>query len=83
MRLRAETPALAVGDLTLLHADDQLLAFERREGAQRLLCLFNLGDMPVQLPPAVPRGGRTLVQINSATDERLDAFGAAIREMTA
>ncbi len=32
VRLRAETPALAVGDLTLLHADDRLLAFERREG---------------------------------------------------
>ncbi|WP_394662519.1 alpha-glucosidase [uncultured Sphingomonas sp.] len=82
VRLRAETPALAVGDLTLLHADDQLLAFERREGTQRLLCLFNLGDMPVALPSNLPRGGRVLVQINSATDERLGAFGAAIREMT-
>ncbi|MGO7251830.1 alpha-glucosidase C-terminal domain-containing protein, partial [Rhizobium brockwellii] len=81
-RLRADTPALAVGDLTLLHADEQLLAFERREGEQRLLCLFNLGDTPVTLPPALPRGGRVLVHINSATDERLGAFGAAIREMT-
>ena len=83
VRLRADTPALAVGDLTLLHADDQLLAFERHEGGQRLLCLFNTGDTPVQLPATLPRGGRVVVQINNATDERLGAFGAAIREMTA
>jgi alpha-glucosidase len=41
--LRRESPALREGEFVLLSAAAPLLAFERRLGAERVLCLFNLG----------------------------------------
>ncbi|MFA7429418.1 MAG: alpha-amylase family glycosyl hydrolase [Rhodospirillaceae bacterium] len=47
---RKTSPALRTGSLTLRPADAPLLAFERVEGDERLLCVFNLGPDPVSVP---------------------------------
>ena len=40
---RKTHPALRVGSIALLDAPADVLAFERREGSERVLCVFNLG----------------------------------------
>ena len=52
--LRKVSPALRLGDITVLAADDSLLVFERAVPEQRLRCLFNLGQtvLPTGLEPA-------------------------------
>ena len=42
LRWRQHIPALRAGSMTLLPAHDQVVAFERRLGDERLLCVFNL-----------------------------------------
>jgi len=43
---RRERQALRIGDLAFLRGTGDVLAFERRTEADRLLCLFNLGGTP-------------------------------------
>ncbi|MEJ7927843.1 alpha-glucosidase [Sphingobium sp. AN641] len=50
LALRRTTPALRDGDISLMEGDPALLAFERRAGDSRLLCLFNLTDAPLPAP---------------------------------
>jgi alpha-glucosidase len=52
MRMRRDRPALRLGSLHLLDAPAPLLAFERRHGRERVLCLFNLGDAVGRFPMA-------------------------------
>jgi glycosidase len=40
---RRAHPALAIGDFALLDAEDDVLAYERRHGAERLIVALNLG----------------------------------------
>ena len=40
---RRATACLRTGDMTVIHADDALLVFERSLGRERRLCAFNLG----------------------------------------
>jgi len=42
--LRRAHPALRTGDLTLIGEDEQVIAFERREGEERLLVAINLSS---------------------------------------
>ncbi|GAU85599.1 maltodextrin glucosidase [Bosea sp. BIWAKO-01] len=53
LAIRRAHPALAIGDFALLEADGDVLAYERREGAQRLIIALNLGGHPQRL--ALPR----------------------------
>ena len=53
LALRRDHPALAVGAFALLESDGDVLAYERREGAQRLIIALNLGGQPQRL--ALPR----------------------------
>lgn len=43
LRLRRRSAALRIGAMRFLDAGEHVLAFERREGRERLLCAFNLG----------------------------------------
>ncbi len=62
--LRRASEALREGDFVALDAPEPLLAFERRSGAERVVCVFNLGEPPARwsLPAAgkrsAPRFGR-------------------------
>jgi alpha-glucosidase len=49
LALRRAHRALAIGDITLLDADGDVLAYERRSGGERLLISLNLGSTPQQL----------------------------------
>ena len=51
--LRRDSAALRLGAFTALEAAAPLLAFMRDAGAERMLCLFNLGPAPIRyaLPP--------------------------------
>ena len=50
--MRRKSEALRVGDIRLLDAPGDVLAFERVQGDERLLCLFNLGATPARFPAA-------------------------------
>jgi len=54
---RRAYPALRTGALALLGDRDTPLAFIRAEGAQRILCAFNLADTARELPLAEPLSG--------------------------
>jgi alpha-glucosidase len=55
LALRRDHPALAVGALTLLPGEDEVLQYERREGDERLLVALNFGSRvrEVVLPEGV------------------------------
>ena len=50
LALRRAHPALTIGDIALLDADGDILAYERRSGDERLLIALNLGEAPRELP---------------------------------
>ncbi|MCX7174887.1 MAG: alpha-glucosidase family protein [Proteobacteria bacterium] len=56
---RRGQPALLHGEMDLWPVHDQVLAYVRRQGNERVLCAFNLSDRPATLPlptgTAVPR----------------------------
>jgi len=52
VRIRRENAALRRGSLGLLNCAAPLIAFERRCGSDRLLCLFNLGKTDELFPMA-------------------------------
>ena len=76
--LRKAHPALAVGELTLVAATDTLLAFERREGDETLLCVFNLGPEPVTWSPAQPDGWRVVAHVNDIDGWTLGGYAGLV-----
>ena len=52
LALRRAHPALATGHIRLLEGHDDVLAYERQEGAERIVVALNLGgrEQPVALP---------------------------------
>ncbi|KKC35338.1 alpha-glucosidase [Devosia epidermidihirudinis] len=83
LAFRKAHPALAKGDIELLDAPANVLAFTRSEGSERLLCVFNMSDEAAQY--AVPFGlmpqgagcpGVTAEPVDGQL--KLSAFGAYI-----
>jgi glycosidase len=52
LQLRRASLALSIGDVALLDATDDVLAYQRSHGGERLLIALNLGDQPraISLP---------------------------------
>ncbi|MBD0415959.1 beta-galactosidase BglA [Oryzicola mucosus] len=44
---RKQHPALVTGSIDLFEVEDEILAFIRQTGDEKLLCLFNFSDQPV------------------------------------
>lgn len=65
LAVRRARPALSLGDIVLLdgtHPDEEVLAYERRAGDERLLVALNLGHAARELPlPAWAHGARPLL----------------------
>ncbi|WP_188062570.1 alpha-glucosidase [Sphingobium sp. KCTC 72723] len=80
LALRKAYPALRLGSLEILVADEARLAFRRDYGAQSLLCVFNLSDAAVPWPLDIPLTGMANVCVNEATIGTLPPFGAVIIE---
>jgi alpha-glucosidase len=75
---RKAHPALAVGGITLLHADDSVLAFERVHGEERIIAAFNLSAATAPWPTGLARSGRILLAANQALPAALPAHGAVL-----
>ena len=78
--LRRAHRALSVGEIALLDADGNVLAYERRFGDERLLIVLNLGDAPEAwaLPPAW-RDARTLLSTWGGEDHLAAGERIALR----
>jgi alpha-glucosidase len=80
LALRKAHPALRHGDLTMLMADDQRLAFRRRADGQSLLCLFNLSPEAAAWPDEIAATNGVIAAVNGATPGALPAYGALMIE---
>ncbi len=75
--LRQAHPALKTGGLQVLVASDDVLVFTRGEGADRVLCAFNMGAVERAWQPET--GNWTmLAEVNGASLGSLPPFGALI-----
>ena len=79
LRLRREEAALATGAYAPVACRGDLLAYERRHGASRLLIALNLGDQPLPLPAAARGGERLLSTLDGDADELRGNEGLIVR----
>lgn len=63
LALRRDYPALVNGDIALLDAPDDVVAFLRQGDGEAVLCAFNLGDAPAAWAP--PAGWERAVMLVS------------------
>ncbi|UPK34080.1 DUF3459 domain-containing protein [Bradyrhizobium sp. 186] len=62
LALRRTSPALSIGDFVLLNVEYEMLVYERRHGAERLIVALNLGERQHRLQlPDWARGSRALL----------------------
>jgi alpha-glucosidase len=78
LALRNDQDVLRLGDLSVLHADDRVLAFERCHEGRTLLCCFNLSPEPASWP--APYALHMMAQVGSVDDDRLGAYAGYIAE---
>jgi alpha-glucosidase len=77
LALRNAHDALLRGDLCFVGDDAAVLAFERTCGAERLLCVFNLGDARVDWQAPVGLGAR-LIATGEVGEDTLGPFAGYI-----
>jgi alpha-glucosidase len=76
--LRNRTSALRVGSLRVLEASPAILVIERAAGAERLLCLFNFGNV-THTVSAIPAGEwRAVESVGGAGPWTLPAMSGLI-----
>ena len=75
IQLRHEHVALRTGAIELVDCDPRLVAFVRGEGEEALLCVFNLGDTPLD---ASMIEGRDIVEQTGGVAGRIMQPGSAI-----
>jgi alpha-glucosidase len=73
---RRGQPALITGTLELLPAHDQVLAFVRSAGDERLLCAFNFSDAPATYP--LPEGCAVADVLADSGAQGIAVQGAAL-----
>jgi len=78
LALRNDSDVLRLGDLTVIHADDRLLAFERHYGGRTLLCCFNLSGEAVLWNG--PYSTRMLERVGNVEGGRLGPYSGYIAE---
>ena len=71
LAFRRRHAALRAGTLHFLDLPEPLLAFERRAGGERLLCLFNFGAAAQPVPAELARSWRVLERLGDAGLELL------------
>jgi alpha-glucosidase len=60
--LRRAHPALAIGSLTMIAAEGDVLAYARQHGEERIIVALNMGHSP----HAIPARGRLLLSTTPA-----------------
>ena len=77
LAIRNAHDALLLGELNFVDTNHDILAFERVAGAERLLCVFNLGDTPNDwLPPR--HVGSRLIETGEVGENVLGPFAGYI-----
>ncbi|HVI97920.1 MAG TPA: alpha-amylase family glycosyl hydrolase [Sphingomonas sp.] len=76
LMLRNTHPALRLGSIRVIVADEALLVLERSVPGERLLCAFNLSAEPVRW--AKPRHARVLAATGTHEDDLLSPYAAMI-----
>jgi glycosidase len=77
LALRRDCRALSIGDFVLLKVEDEILAYERRYAAERLIVALNLGEQRHRLQlPDWARGSRLL--LSTVEDAALVEDGALL-----
>ena len=75
---RKAHPALRRGDLRIVHQDDALIAFERWDGAEQLLCMFNLSDAPRDWPTGLAQNGVRILSTGEIEPGQLPAYAGLV-----
>jgi alpha-glucosidase len=70
LQARRASPELRLGELQLLDAPLPVIAFIRRLGGERVLCVFNLGETPQSFPYPEAASATILFKTFSAATER-------------
>lgn len=83
LALRKAEPALRWGAIRFRHVEEALLAFERRYGDERLLCLFNLGPEPCVWPHGIPADVAPLAAVGGAGQGALPGYAGCIVKLPA
>ena len=78
LEFRRRHAALREGTLHFLDLPEPLLAFERRAGGERLLCLFNFGAAAQAVPAELARSWRVLERLGDASLELLPRWTGLI-----
>ncbi len=81
LRLRRTNLALRLGDFTVIHADEHVLAVRRTFGAQTIDGVFNLSEVTHPWPASLGLGGVIITSVNEASIGQLPPFGAVWREV--
>ena len=76
--LRQSSDALLLGEMRVVAAADNVLAFERAVAGERLLCVFNLGEAPVDWRPAQAPAWRVIESVGAVNDWRLGGFAGLV-----
>ena len=83
LALRRAHPALQTGALTLVAVTASVLAFERVEVGERLLCAFNFSAEAAVWQPAEPQRWRLVYEVNGSGEGMLAPHGAQLLEWIA
>jgi alpha-glucosidase len=78
--LRREHDALLQGNVTIISAEGGLLAFIRKSEAETLLCLFNLGEQPIDWQPMQPDRWRLIAAVGGALTWHLPRYSGLVAE---
>ena len=62
---RKSAPALRWGDVEFLPSPDNVVAFTRTYGAQKAVCVFNIGDSPASWSPPGAAGWSVRIETNA------------------
>ena len=78
--LRSENDALMQGNVSIIEAGQDMLAFSRESDTQTLLCVFNLGGAVVAWQPPQPDRWRVTEAVGGATPWNLPGYSGLVAE---
>ena len=82
LALRRAHPALRTGGVRVVHADEAVLALERHDKDERLLCVFNLSPELRRWAPVDAVAWRSLAETGAVADWTFAPFGALVARRT-
>ncbi len=83
LAFRSNNPALVTGDMHVVEARGDMLAFERRAPGQRLLCVLHFAPGGGQWQPPQPDRWRTVERVGCGDGWRFAGYGGLVAEQIA